>query len=258
MEQKNRTILVIAIAVTMLAAVFVSVVLPSLTGKIPEVVLPDANQETSLERGDFLPVEVTPETVQSVIATLSRPERYCRELTVTLSWSSGQSSGSTDDRVKIWADEGWTKTEITSGGSVQHRLVGDGKLYLWYGGDTTWKETQAAERASDLAQRIPTYEDVLDLDPETITDAGYQRRNDKDCIYVEVNDESLGSRDRYWIETATGLLCAAETQVGDRTVYEMAETSLQAGWEGSPFTLPDGTILYENLIVVQEEHSAEG
>lgn len=84
MEQKNRTILVIAIAITVFAAVFVSFGLPSLTGRVPEVVLPDVSQEIAGENQDYLPVEVTPETVQAVIATLSRPESYQRELNVTL------------------------------------------------------------------------------------------------------------------------------------------------------------------------------
>ena len=169
MEQKNRTILVIAIAITVFAAVFVSFGLPSLTGRVPQVVLPDVSQEIAGENQDYLPVEVTPETVQAVIATLSRPESYQRELNVTLFWSGGSSS----DQVRIWADGGYVKTDITTGGTVQHRLVGDGKLYLWYGGDRTWKELTAGETTGDLAQRIPTYEDVLALDPEQITDAGY-------------------------------------------------------------------------------------
>ena len=36
MDQKNRTILVIAIAVTVVAAVFVSIVLPAITGRAPK------------------------------------------------------------------------------------------------------------------------------------------------------------------------------------------------------------------------------
>ena len=90
MDQKNRTILVLAIAVTVFAAVFVSLGLPALTGRAPEVVLPDVNQEAvSTEGRDFLPVEVRPDTVQSVIASLSRPESYHRQLTVRLFWAGG-------------------------------------------------------------------------------------------------------------------------------------------------------------------------
>ena len=51
MDQKNRTILVLAIAVTVFAAVFVSLGLPALTGRAPEVVLPDVNQEAVSTEG---------------------------------------------------------------------------------------------------------------------------------------------------------------------------------------------------------------
>lgn len=254
MDQKNRTILVIAIAITVLAAVFVSFGLPSLMG-VPEVTLPDLSQEGTGENREFLPVEVTTDTVQSVIATLNRPDSYYRELTVTLSWNGGSAS----DQIRIWADGGYVKTAVTTGGTTQYRLVGDGTLYLWYAGDRTWKETRLGDSAADLAQRIPTYEDVLKLDPARINAAGYETRNGKDCIYVEVRDEDLNSLDRYWIETATGLLCGAETQENGRTVYEMTATALRAPLEdGVSFALPDGTVLHESsAVAVQQEDGGQ-
>ena len=108
MDQKNRTILVIAIAVTVVAAVFVSIVLPAITGRAPQVTLPNVNQETEGESQAFLPVEVTPETVQTVISSLSRPDSYYRELTVTLFWEGGESA----EQVEIWADGGYVRTTI--------------------------------------------------------------------------------------------------------------------------------------------------
>ena len=253
MQEKNRTILVIAIAITVFAAVFVSFGLPSLTGGTPKVTLPDLSQGNVSAPGEgYLPVEVTPETVQGVIATLARPESYYREATVTLSWSGGSSS----DQVRIWADEGYVKTVISSAGTTQHRLVGEGKLYLWYAGDRTWKETAAQADSADLAQRIPTYEDVLALDGSDITASHYQRLDDRDCIYVEVADETLNTSDCYWIETATGLLYMAQTMEGDRTVYQMKETALETPVSGDgDFSLPDGTVLHESsAVAVQKEN----
>ena len=46
--------------------------------------------------------------------------------------------------VEIWADGGYVRTTIATGGTVQYRLVGEGKLRLWYAGDQTWQETEAA------------------------------------------------------------------------------------------------------------------
>ena len=255
MEQKNRTILVIAIAITVFAAVFVSFGLPAITGSVPEVSLPDVSQEAGDgQDGGILPVEVTPDTVQNVIATLSRPESCYRELTVSLHWTGGSSSA----KVQTWVDGDYVKTVIGTNGVTQHRLVGDGKLHLWYGGDKTWKEVPASEGSYDLAQRIPTYEDVLELDRSLIADAGYERKNDRDCIFVEVQDADLGYLDRYWIETATGLLCAAETLADGVTVYTMTEDILRTPLEGGvEFSLPDGTVLHESS-AVQEEDGGQG
>ena len=253
MEQKNRTILVIAIAITVIAAVLVSFGLPALTNRVPEVSLPDISQEAG-DGGDLLPVEVTPDTVQSVIATLARPGNYYRELTVSLHWTGGSSSA----KVETWVDGDYVKTVVGMNGVTQHRLVGDGKLHLWYGGDKTWKEVPAHEDSYDLAQRIPTYEDVLALNKTLITDAGYENKNGKDCIFVEVRDTELGYLDRYWVETATGLLCAAETLADGVTVYTMTEESLRTPLEGGvTFDLPDGTVLHESS-AVQEEDGGQG
>ena len=249
MEQKNRTILVVAIAITVIAAVLVSFGLPALTSRVPEVSLPDISQEAGAG-GDLLPVEVTPDTVQTVIATLARPESYERELTVSLHWTGGSSSA----KVQSWVDGGYVKTVIGTNGVTQHRLVGDGKLHLWYGGDKTWKEVPADEDSYDLAQRIPTYEDVLALNKTLITDAGYENKNGKDCIFVEVRDADLGYQDRYWIETATGLLCAAETLADGVTVYTMTEDALRTPLEGGfSFELPDGTVLHEGSAVQEKD-----
>lgn len=248
MEKKYQSVLIIAIALTVFAAVFVSFGLPAL-GETPKVTLPDISQDATGET-DFLPVEVTPGTVQSVIGTLSRPETYHRETQINYYWHSGGQSGSSTCTVEIWADGGFVKTELRpASGSVEHRLVGNGKLCIWYAGDNNWKEMSVPEGGGDLAQRVPTYEDVLNLDPEEITAAGYETKDDVDCIYVQVRQTGLDALDCYWIETATGLLYRAETWEGDVLVYEMVQTSLQPLEEGVSFALPDGTVLHTSAAV---------
>ena len=250
MGEKNRRLLVTAIAITVLAAVFVSFGLPALAGRTPQVTLAELDQPTAEEPGQqLLPVEVNPDTVQSVIATLSRPESYSRSLLVTLYWGR---DGSGEQQVKLWADRGWTKTTVAVTGSVQHRLVGDGVLRLWYEGDKSWMEAPANDRTGDLAQHIPTYEDVLKTNKNDITEASYVSREGKDCVYVEVRQGEDRS-DRYWIETATGLLAFCETLEGEQTVYSMKETDYAAPVSDvSVFALPDGTL----PAVFQEESSS--
>ncbi|MCI8829151.1 MAG: hypothetical protein HFE98_10010 [Ruminiclostridium sp.] len=250
MEKKYQTVLITAIALTVFAAVFVSFGLPALGGT-PKVTLPDISQDAAGET-EFLPVEVTPKTVQSVIGTLSRPEAYHRETQINYYWHSGNQSGSTTCAVEIWADGSYVKTELRpTNGSVEHRLVGNGKLCIWYAGDNNWKEMAAPEGGGDLAQRLPTYEDVLQLDPTEITAAGYETKDNIDCIYVQVCPAGLDTLDCYWIEMATGLLYRAETWEGGALAYEMVQTSLQPLEEGVRFALPDGTVLHTSAAVGQ-------
>ena len=69
---------------------------------------------------------VTPETVQSVVATLSRPDSYYRELTVETLWSGGSYSST----VQYWEDSGWSHIRQTlASGAVRHDLVGAETAY---------------------------------------------------------------------------------------------------------------------------------
>ena len=103
------------------------------------------------------------------------------------------------------------------------------------------------ESGADLAQHIPTYEDVLALDTEAIVDANYVTRDGVPCIYVETAVDTLGYLERYWVSTDNGLLVSSETVKDDVVVMRMRSTDaevLQAA-EKDRFTLPDGTVLYE-------------
>ena len=95
--------------------------------------------------------------------------------------------------------------------------------------------------------------DSEEKDTEQISAASYEEKNEAYCIFVEVK-RSQDVLDRYWIDTDTGLLCAAETYEEDTKVYEMTETQLRAPLEdGIVFSLPDGTILHESSSVTVPE-----
>lgn len=90
MEQKNKVFLALLIALVMVVAILSSFGLNFFSGDQPEIVLPspvitDSGEQSADDPtagGGFLPVDVTPETVQSVIATLERPENYYRAITI--------------------------------------------------------------------------------------------------------------------------------------------------------------------------------
>lgn len=252
MENRNRTVLVVLIAIVIAVAVFSSFGL-NLFGTTPEVHFPDAapsgtsdpNQGSeTAEPEHIVRVEVTPETVQAVIETLSRPESYYREVTVATYRADGTEDALTS---RVWVSGGWTRTETTlPGGETQVTLVGDGTVYRWYSGDREALSWPADDRSDDIeGQRILTYEDVLALAQENITAAGYEDRNGQSCVYVEASGGELGYVERYWVSVSTGLLVEAEMLEGERVFYRMTAGALDQapGLEGR-FALPDGTVLY--------------
>lgn len=245
MERKNRNIMVILIALVIAVAVFSSFAVDFFSGT-PVITLPPAVSDAqptpsdSMSSSGMVRVEVTPETVQNVIATLSRPSSYYREITVT--YTGGSSIVSSQ-----WVDGGWTKTDTSlPGGRVRHSLVGEGTLYWWYDSSRRWFTAPADEQTADVdGARIPTYEDVLEVDPSHILEAGYKNKDGLECIYVAVGEENTNAR--YWVSVESGLLTAAELVEGENVVLSMTSTAAERPvTEGTVFSLPDGSVLHRS------------
>lgn len=262
MERKNKLVLSLLIVLVMVAAMFSSFGLNFFGGSHAEIVLPTPRPSGSLSPGEendpsssglVEKVRVTPETVQNVIATLDRPDNYARTVTVEMATGENQAGSFT---ARVLVDGTWTDIKLDQEFQpmgTQRTVVdynpetGTGTLYRWYERGTGVKSWPVGKEGPDLAQHIPTYEDVLELDPEDIVDANFVARDGVPCIYVEAFVEGLGYLERYWVSTDNGLLVLAETSKEGRVVMRMSSTEadvLQAG-EEDRFTLPDGTVLYQ-------------
>lgn len=243
MERRNRNILIALIAVVVVAAVFSSFGLGFFGVTTPTITLPTpAPAESGTPGGEEQPqgerVEVTPDTVQSVIAALSRLESYSRTVVTTL---EGESATAT-----VWVDGGWTRADLTlPTGRTVCTLVGDGTVWRWYDGDSRAVSWAADSSSVDVeGQRIPTYEDVLALNKEDITAAGYEDKEGSPCVYVEVAIPELGQVERYWVSAENGLLWYAETVAGEETVWSMSASLPEVPAPAGDFALPDGTVLH--------------
>lgn len=250
MERGKRTLFAVLVAVIIVVAVFSSFAINLFGRDAYQITLPDLSQNGAEDRpgsevgsGDwFVRVEVTPQTVQSVIATLIRPQSYYREITIEL-WAGESGSVTT---TQVWVDGGWTRSDVTSpSGMVQHNLVGEGTRWLWYNDSYNVVSCPADQAVSDLVQHIPTYEDVLELSKEEITDTGYEDYSGLNCVFVEVKQEELDSCERYWISVSSGLLVAAERVKNDQLVYRMTALSIESPAPlSSSFALPNGAVLH--------------
>ena len=251
MGEKRRTVLAAVIIVVVLAAVLYSFFL-NLFAPTPELVLADPNAAQSESPGaeqtaqvGGVAVEVTPQTVQALVEYLDRYESYRRTVTAEY-FFNGETAGTVTGQV--WADGGWTRSDLTlSSGVVEHAIVGDGTLWLWQdqGQGQSVYSGPAEDRSADLSQRLPTYEDVLLLDPDDITAAGYEERENQPCVYVEAQT-GLGYTERYWISVDSGLLVAAETEKSGQVVYAMTSRDVVSPLDETQgiFALPDGTVLH--------------
>lgn len=260
MEDRKRTIFAVVIGLIIVAALVYSFGF-ALFSPTPKVELPDTASDSepgSSEPGQAggVVVEVTPATVQSVIRSLSRYESYSRVIDVTYHWGDGQSSAFV---VRVWSDGGWTRTDtVFPSGVIEHSVVGDLRLWLWYEdghSDTPQAvfEGSAAEMKSDLMQRLPTYEDVLELDTDNILAAGYTDFAGHPCIYVETRRKSFDGVDRYWVSVDNGLLMGAEIGGEGTPSYRMVSQEVVSPMdtESGAFVLPDSTNLHQARLIVQ-------
>ena len=250
MEDRKRTALAVVIIAVVLAAVLYSFSL-NLFAQTPELVLADPNVDRSTGPGgehtggqSGLMVEVSTKTVQSLIASLTRYESYSSSITVEY-YDNGQAVGTVS--AQVWAEFGWIRTDLTlSSGRVEHTIVGNGQLWLWYDSETAVYSGPAEDLSADLLQRLPTYEAVLALDQNSITAASYVERDGLPCVFVEAVTPELNYVERYWISESSGLLMAAETEKDGMLIYVLSFREVVSPMEQTAgiFALPDGTQLY--------------
>ena len=246
MEQNRRTRVAVLIALIVVLAVFGSFAYSIYSSRTSGVTLPSLHPDSSadLPSGQHTQrVEVTTDTVQAVIASLDRSASYYRPLTVQTFWDGGSSVTS----VQTWSDGGYTYSRaVLPSGAVRYSLSDGTALHYWYSGSSAYMTAPANSLDADLAQRIPTYEDVLDLPVDRIRDAGYGTYGDHPCICVETDADELGYLERFWVSVESGLLVAAETEKDGRIVL-----SVNAAYPVTTpcpstirFALPDGTVLH--------------
>lgn len=213
------------------------------------VSLPSLGGQSSEESGDpnyredaVNTIDITPRTVQAAIATLERPEAYTRQLTAEWLWGDR----STIVQIDVLVNEDMTRVDMTSAdGSVRHVVTDGRRSAVWYDSDEVFYLGSAADITADQEQSIPTYEDILKLDPRQIAAADYRSFSDEACIFVETAADDLGIVYRYWVSVSNGLLTGAERLEGNMPFYRMAaqQTSTDVLPEASEFFLPDGSML---------------
>ena len=212
------------------------ITLPDTTVKTDQIV-----DDTNQEHNALTVVQITPETGQTALAPLSRPEGYRRTITLEQFWGTG--SGAYE--ITATVNGPWTRTDRTMpDGRVRHCISGTDVVYIWYNNEKELYTSSMGEITADNEQSIPTYEDILELPQEEIIVADYRSVSDVNCIYVEAVSSEVNCTLRYWVSVESGLLVAAEKLLDDETVYRMGALTVdQTEPSTADFTLPNGTQL---------------
>ena len=243
-EKRNLTYFMICFGILILVVVMVFA--RGFQRRTSHIELPDSAADSTEDEGSGdegetkLPlVEVTPETVQDVIATMERLSTYGRTITVETFWAEGSASSTTAAYVR---DE-LTRLDTTlPDGSIRHLLTDGQETCIWYDDARSWASYPSGKISGDQEQRILTYEDLLTLEPRQITSAAYASHEGIPCIQVEASEEGGERRDLFWISTETGLLIAAETWEGETLTYRMTSLTIDVSLpEDTYFLLPDGS-----------------
>lgn len=241
---KNNT--PILAAITVLTVLIVVLLALNSVRRSAHIHLPEENVQQGTENNDIdgsaiNQIAVKTDTVQSVIATLRRSERYSRTVTVEQLWSGGSGVSTAE----VYVKGGWTRVDTQCvDGSLRHSLTNGEKTFIWYDDETSYFEGPAGGFTSDNEQSIPTYEDILAIPQEDILLADYRSYSGNDCIYVETS-QSAERKLCWWVSVSTGLLTAAEKYEGDVLVYRMSASEGSGDVFDEYFVLPDGTALYQ-------------
>ena len=235
--------LVVVVAVVLII-LLVSTLHPS--AHEADIRLPDSTQIADVSQpevrpseptDDARPVTLTTKNVQNVIATLRRPESY--HLLAETVVSYGDESRVTQTEEWVSPDRCVTRTQDSLTGSTLCAVTEAGRSLLWYEGEDRLLDL-GGEAFTDPDQMagMPSWSDVLALDPGSITAAEYRGMEEIPCIFVESYDGTLDYSNRYYISQETGLLIYAETFAKGELVCSMRLILCDGEMDGEEDVIP--------------------
>jgi hypothetical protein len=188
-------------------------------------------------------IEITRENAQAVVSTLSRLQNYSRTVRVQTFWQGGQADFYFN--VTVYG-EAASIVSYPQAGAQRHVIIANDRQYIWHSDEYqpfvgNFDALGSAERAADEWQMLVTFEDVLQVHPYDIIDAGHTIFDDVSCIFISYRTPLLGFLRTYYISIEHGLVIAAfEYDQHGFLTYEM-----RAGAVGpvdmDAFLLPDGS-----------------
>lgn len=245
---KNLTLRVAAVAGILTAGLIVSFYWPAGRTSAPEIVLPqtgsaDIDVDDSREqynRRVVNEVSVDQSSVQRVVATLRRPEQY------TLTGESTFYYGDQAKTISVQCAVRGSMSKVVQSiadGPYKHTLLTSSDAYIWSSDTQSYYKGALGDFSVDELALTPTYENLISLPADEITEGGFEEVDGLACIYAERRDEKAGVRERYYIAVETGLLTAYQCYEGETPVCTVRMTPALETVGDEWFTLPSGVVV---------------
>ncbi len=252
MKKSNLPAMAALCSAILFGGIFLGIYVPShLSRSNYEIVLPEDREENQLLQQTqesqelthiFTDIQVTVENVQDVIRSLERPVFYSLCIQSTLYYGDNSANRICRQYVK----NGYSRVDdYGSGTGIEScSIFGNSGYYTWKYGSYVYHHATQPQGRADMLAMLPTYEEVLDLDPEEITDARIENLNYEPCIRVSAKKNDQYSY-TYVVSAETGLLSQAiyyknGEKIREVTTSEFSEDVL----DDSYFELPDGTSVF--------------
>ena len=246
--KKRSTMALIAAMFVVAVGIFISFFLSSNQSDSYMISLPgqgSAEIDTSHEIGDnnrdqVKTITITAENIQSVVASLQRPESYHCQMATVYYYRDTQ----TTMKSELWKSADYLRiSQFTADGQIgQQALLTDRWVYLW-GNDTAYNRYARQDHDADLYSRTPSYEDLVKMDASQILVGELRELDGALCLYAETQDLITNETEQWYILVENGLLLQTSGTLDDINTYTCYMTSLSLEeTDDALFQLPDGTL----------------
>lgn len=185
-------------------------------------------------------VQITTENIRQVVASLSRPAAYSYTVKNTLYY--GEQSFTVSRRQTVLNGVCRTDELDASGSIVRSMLQSGDAYYTWRTGSSTYYTGAAGAFTSDMNGMLLTYEDVVGLPADAITDAGTVNLDYEPCVFASALTGAY--RSVYYVSTTTGLLRRVDIYQGEQLIRRSEVTDLSTEQPfAAAFMLPGGTLV---------------
>jgi hypothetical protein len=254
MKKTNLPAMAALCAAVLFGGIFLGIYVPAhLSDSDYEIVLPkDKEEDPVVQKTDFsqqpmqttTDISITVNNVQDVIRSLDRPVIYSLYVQSTLYYDNSSTNRVCRQYVK---NEYSRVDDYGSGTGIKAcSIFGKSGYYTWKYGDSTYYHAAQPQGRADMLAMLPTYEEVLKLKPEEITEAKIKNLNYEPCIQISAKKNAQYSY-TYVISTQTGLLAQATYYKNGEKIREVTTSGFSEDVpDDSFFELPDGTSIFAN------------